>query len=253
MLFNVYLPKLFSTSLIFKSDRRSEISLGSLSFMVRNWSIGASLLLASNFNIPKSRKMTEKCCIRRFCTCALWFEQCYKMCAVVMLCCTLNKSAKQKLQSLVALWRTETSALDTSYNARRRCLKYWILCHYAPEIFKMWSWGCMVWNFCNFYANQIFRLKSILTNFKVSKTAIWTNLEALNFEFSEFVQFLKAQFYQNSKSRVCKTFKMAVFETQILPKIDFTGRNILSPQLNTNSILDLPLTFWKFLEHSVCR
>ena len=38
---------------------------------------------------------------------------------------------------------------------------------------------------------------SILTDFKVSKTAVLTNLEALNFNFSEFVQFLKAQFYQN--------------------------------------------------------
>ena len=38
-----------------------------------------------------------------------------------------------------------------------------------------------------------FSVKSILTEFNVSKTAILTNLEALNFDFSVFVQFLKAQ------------------------------------------------------------
>ena len=67
-----------------------------------------------------------------------------------------------------------------------------------------------------------FPFRSILTDFKVSKTAILTNVEVLNFDFSAFLQFLKAQFYQNSKSRVSKTVKMVVFETQILPKIDFT-------------------------------
>ena len=42
-------------------------------------------------------------------------------------------------------------------------------------------------------------VKSILTDLKVSKTAIVTNLEALNFDFSEIVQFLKAQFCQKFK------------------------------------------------------
>ena len=49
-----------------------------------------------------------------------------------------------------------------------------------------------------------FSVKSNLKDFKVSKTAILTSLEALNFDVSEFVQFLKAQFYQNSKSKVSK-------------------------------------------------
>ena len=53
---------------------------------------------------------------------------------------------------------------------------------------------------------------AILTDFKVSKTAILTSVQALDFDFSEFGQFMKAQFYQNSKSMVSKPVKMAVFE-----------------------------------------
>ena len=40
-----------------------------------------------------------------------------------------------------------------------------------------------------------FSIKLILTDFIVSKKAILSNLEALNFVFNKIVQFLKAQFY----------------------------------------------------------
>ena len=60
-----------------------------------------------------------------------------------------------------------------------------------------------------------FYLKSFFDDFKGSKTAILTILEALNVEFGKFLNFLKAEIYQNQKSRASKTGKMADLNFEI--------------------------------------
>ena len=62
-----------------------------------------------------------------------------------------------------------------------------------------------------------FYVKSFFDDFKVSKTAILTILEAVNVDFGKFLYFLKAEIYQNKKSKASKTAKMADFE-----RLDFT-------------------------------
>ena len=64
-----------------------------------------------------------------------------------------------------------------------------------------------------------FYVKSILADFWWSKTAIWTILEALNFEFYE--NFTNEN-VKNSNLRAAKMVKMAVFECFKMTKIDFT-------------------------------
>jgi len=68
-----------------------------------------------------------------------------------------------------------------------------------------------VWKFHNFSVTQIFR-EIIFRNFGGSKTAILTHLEALSFDFSEVLYFLKAEMYQNHNFRALKIAKMARFE-----------------------------------------
>ena len=57
-----------------------------------------------------------------------------------------------------------------------------------------------------------FYVKSFFDDFKVSKTAILTILEALNVDFGKFLHFLKTEIYQNQKSRASKTAKMTDLE-----------------------------------------
>ena len=64
-----------------------------------------------------------------------------------------------------------------------------------------------------------FYVKSFFDDFRVSKTAILTILEALNVDFGKFLHFLKAKIYQNKKSRASKTVKMVDFELLDSPKM----------------------------------
>ena len=64
-----------------------------------------------------------------------------------------------------------------------------------------------------------FYVKSLFNDFRVSKTAILTILEALNVDFGKFLNFLKAEIYQNQKSRASKTAKMADFELLDSPQL----------------------------------
>jgi len=54
---------------------------------------------------------------------------------------------------------------------------------------------------------------------KQSNMSFLALLEVLNLNFSKFEPFLKSQMYQNSKLRVSKIVKMAIYEIQILSKL----------------------------------
>ena len=56
-----------------------------------------------------------------------------------------------------------------------------------------------------------FYVKSILGHSRSAKSAILTHLEVLNFDFSEFLHFLKAEMYQNHNFRAFKIAKIAFF------------------------------------------
>ena len=64
-----------------------------------------------------------------------------------------------------------------------------------------------------------FYVKSFFDDFKVSKTAILTILEALNVDFGKFLNFLKAEIYQTQESKASKTGKMVDFEIVDSPKL----------------------------------
>ena len=64
-----------------------------------------------------------------------------------------------------------------------------------------------------------FYVKSFFDDFRVSKTAILTILEALNVDFGKFLNFLKPEIHQNLKSRASKTGKIADFELVDSPKL----------------------------------
>ena len=55
-----------------------------------------------------------------------------------------------------------------------------------------------------------------------SKSTILTHLEALNFDFYEYLQFLKAEIYKFNKNQSPKNGKNFNFRTSTLSKFDFT-------------------------------
>jgi len=55
-----------------------------------------------------------------------------------------------------------------------------------------------------------------------AKSAISTQSEALNFDFYEFLRFLKAEIYQINKIHSPKNVKKGSFRTYAFSKIDFT-------------------------------
>ena len=55
-----------------------------------------------------------------------------------------------------------------------------------------------VWNFHNFSTTQILR-EINFEDSRIAKSAILTHLEALNFDFYEFLRFFKAEIYQINK------------------------------------------------------
>ena len=75
-------------------------------------------------------------------------------------------------------------------------------------------------------------MKSNFDEFKRSNMSFLALLKVLNFNFSKFEPFLKSQIYQNSNLSVYKIDKMAIFETQILPKIGFTQNRVANKFLN---------------------
>ena len=54
-----------------------------------------------------------------------------------------------------------------------------------------------------------------------AKSAILTHLEAVNFDFYEFLHFLKAEFYQINKIQSPKNGKNGRFRASRFSKIDF--------------------------------
>ena len=55
-----------------------------------------------------------------------------------------------------------------------------------------------MWKFQDFTVTQILR-EIKFGDFRVWKSAILTNSEAVNFEFHEFLHFMKAEIYQMNK------------------------------------------------------
>ena len=69
-----------------------------------------------------------------------------------------------------------------------------------------------MWKLQKFSVNQILREIKV-GEFKVSKSVILAHLESLNFDFNEFLHFLKAEFYQINQIQSSKNVKMAIFRT----------------------------------------
>ena len=71
---------------------------------------------------------------------------------------------------------------------------------------------------------QFFSVSQVLCEIKVNdfrgpKNAILTHLEALDFDFHEFVHFQKAEIYLNQKFRAPKIVKIALFAILHSPKL----------------------------------
>ena len=62
-------------------------------------------------------------------------------------------------------------------------------------------------------------MKSILGKLEVQKSAILPHYEALNFEFYEFLHFLKAEIHQIIRIQSYKNGKRDSFELQYYPKL----------------------------------
>ena len=87
-----------------------------------------------------------------------------------------------------------------------------------PEMVMLRS---TVWKFQDFSVTQILREINFWDS-KNAKLAILTHLEALNFDFQEFLHFLKAVIYQIDKIQSPKNGKNCSFSTSNFSKIDFT-------------------------------
>ena len=75
-----------------------------------------------------------------------------------------------------------------------------------------------MWKFQDFSVTQILREINFWDS-KNAKLAILTHLEALNFDFQEFLHFLKAVIYQIDKIQSPKNGKTAVLALLISPKL----------------------------------
>ena len=78
-----------------------------------------------------------------------------------------------------------------------------------------------VWKFQDLSVTQILREINFWDS-KNARLAILTHLEALNFDFQEFLHFLKAVIYQIDKIQSTKNGKNCSFSTSNFSKIDFT-------------------------------
>ena len=72
-----------------------------------------------------------------------------------------------------------------------------------------------MWKLKNVSATHILR-EINLVNLECQKLSFLTGLGALNFHFSEFVHFLKAEIYQKLKFTASKTVKIAVLRFLIV-------------------------------------
>ena len=75
-----------------------------------------------------------------------------------------------------------------------------------------------MWKFHDFSITQILR-EINLGDFRSAKSAILTHLEALKFDFNEFLHFLKAEFYQINKIQSPKNGKNGRFRASRFSKI----------------------------------
>ena len=75
-----------------------------------------------------------------------------------------------------------------------------------------------VWKFHDFAITKILR-EINLGHSKIAKSVILTNSEALNFDFYEFLRFMKDEIYQINKSQKPKIAKTAFSELQNSPKL----------------------------------
>ena len=82
-------------------------------------------------------------------------------------------------------------------------------------------WEDTVWKFYGFSITQILREINV-GNSKSTKSAILTHLEVQNFDFHEFLHFLKAEIYQLSQIKSPKIGKNGNFRTFAFSIIDFT-------------------------------
>ena len=78
-----------------------------------------------------------------------------------------------------------------------------------------------MWIFHYFSIAQILR-EINFGDSRSAKSAILTHLEALKFDFNEFLHFLKAEFYQINKIKSPKYGKNGRFRASRFSKIDFT-------------------------------
>ena len=80
-----------------------------------------------------------------------------------------------------------------------------------------------MWKIHEFFITQILR-ETNFGDFRSAKLAISTHLEALNFDFHQFLNFVKAENDQKTKFRVFKIVKMAFLVFQRYQK--FISRKI---------------------------
>ena len=83
------------------------------------------------------------------------------------------------------------------------------------------SFRTTVWKFHDFSITQFLR-EINFGDSRSPKSAILTHLKALNFDFCEFLHFLKAEIYQISKLYSSQNGKNGSFATSTFCKIDFT-------------------------------
>ena len=78
-----------------------------------------------------------------------------------------------------------------------------------------------MWKFQNSSVTQILR-KNKFDESRLQKSVILTRLEALNFDFYEFLYFLKAEIYQTDRiqsPKICQKWHFIAYRTH---EIDFT-------------------------------
>ena len=78
-----------------------------------------------------------------------------------------------------------------------------------------------MWKLKNISATQIY-MKSKCSEFSISKSAIFSFLEALHFDFWQIFAILKGQELPNLNFEAFKTVKMAAFRGSKNGKFDFT-------------------------------
>ena len=78
-----------------------------------------------------------------------------------------------------------------------------------------------MWKFHDFTVTQILR-EINFRDYRSVKSANFVISEALNFDFYEFLHFLKIEIYKNNQFRALKIAKTAVLLTSRFSKNDFT-------------------------------